>query len=156
MEQNIVICLHGIRDTTLSDILHPCQASGFLLNSCKLFVNISNCYSSALELFGCSRWYFLLVFLYAFCFSQKSLVDALVVSQVYRVTLSVANLGWIDLNLDVPLLAKICLGQWEFGIIGWGAKQDDRIFILKSTQPRFAPISVPCIAIMSKKVTCQI
>ena len=136
MEKNIVICLRGIRNTTLSDILHPCQASGFLLNSCKFFEKISNCYSPW------TSWLFEVVSStrIPLCFSQKSLVDALwFLSQV---TLGVANLGWVDLNIDVPLSAKICLGQWQFGIIGGEAKQDDRISILKSTEPRFAPSSV--------------
>ena len=38
----------------------------------------------------------------------------------YRVTLVVADLGWVDLNIEVPLSAKFC---WEFGRTGYAARQ---------------------------------
>ena len=54
----------------------------------------------------------------------------------------VANLGWVDLNLDVPLSAQLCWGQWEFGRIGWVAKHDDDDDDEKATQSRFATTRV--------------
>ena len=46
-------------------------------------------------------------------------------SSVYRVTLVVADLGWVDLIFDIPLSAKFCWGSWEFGRTGRVARQDD-------------------------------
>ena len=43
----------------------------------------------------------------------------------YRATLVVADLGWVDLNFDIPLSAKFCWGSWEFGRTGRVARQDD-------------------------------
>ena len=37
----------------------------------------------------------------------------------------VADLGWVDLNFDIPLSAKFCWGSWEFGRTGRVARQDD-------------------------------
>ena len=39
----------------------------------------------------------------------------------FTVTLVVANLCWVDLNLDVSLSNQLCWGQKEFGRIGWVA-----------------------------------
>ena len=61
---------------------------------------------------------------------------------VYRVTLVVADLGWVDLYFDVPMPARFCWGQWGFGRTGWAAGQDDGTSESKSTQPRSATTSV--------------
>ena len=45
--------------------------------------------------------------------------------------------GWVDLNLSVPLSAQFCLGGGEFGRSGWAAGQDGGTQKSKSTQPRF-------------------
>ena len=71
----------------------------------------------------------------------RNLIDGRIIS-TYRVTLVVANLGWVDLNLPLPLSAQLCCGQWGFGRIGWVAKQDDETSKIKATQPRFATTSV--------------
>ena len=52
----------------------------------------------------------------------------------------VANLGWVDLNLDVPLSAHICWGKLEFGRIGFVVKHNDGTS--KSTQSSFAITTV--------------
>ena len=43
---------------------------------------------------------------------------------MYRVTLVVADLGWVDLNFDIPLSSKF-QGSWEFGRTGRVIRQDD-------------------------------
>ena len=43
---------------------------------------------------------------------------------MYRVGMVVGYFSWVDLFLDIPLSAKICLGRWEFGRIGCAAGQD--------------------------------
>ena len=58
---------------------------------------------------------------------------------LYRVTLVVADLGWVDLNFDVPPYAQFCWGQWEFGRTVWAAGQDDGTSESKSTQPNPGP-----------------
>ena len=40
-------------------------------------------------------------------------------------TLVVAYMGWVDLDFDVPLSPRFCLGRWELGKTGWAAGQDD-------------------------------
>ena len=44
---------------------------------------------------------------------------------MYRATLVVADLGWVDLIFDIPLSAKLCWGSREFGRAGRVARQDD-------------------------------
>ena len=61
---------------------------------------------------------------------------------LYRATLVVADLGWVDLNIDVPLPAKFCEGRWELGRTGYAARQDDGASTSKSTQPRSETTSV--------------
>ena len=55
---------------------------------------------------------------------------------LYRVTLVVAYLGWVDLNLDVQLSAGFCLGRWEFGRTGYTSGKDNGTSKSKSTQPK--------------------
>ena len=58
---------------------------------------------------------------------------------MYRVTLVVANLGWVDLT--VPLSAKLCWGQWEFGRVEhdlW-VIADTRLVIASVNLYRFKP-----------------
>ena len=47
------------------------------------------------------------------------------IEPLYRVTLVVEDLGWVELNFDVPLFAKFCWGSWEFCRIGWAARQEN-------------------------------
>ena len=63
---------------------------------------------------------------------------------LYRVTLVVADLVWVDLYFDVPIpmSARFCWGQWGYGRTGWAAGQYDGTSELKSTQPRSATTSV--------------
>ena len=53
----------------------------------------------------------------------------------------VADLGWVDLDFDVPLSHGFWLGWWELGKSGCAAGQDDGTSKSKSTQPRSATIS---------------
>ena len=53
----------------------------------------------------------------------------------YRITLVVV-MGWVDLDVDVPLSAGFCLGRWELGKTRWAGGQDDGTSKSKSTQPR--------------------
>ena len=48
----------------------------------------------------------------------------------------VTYVGWVDLDFDVPLSARFCLGRLEFGRTGWAGGQDDGTSKFKSTQPR--------------------
>ena len=43
----------------------------------------------------------------------------------YRVTLVVADLGWVDLKFYIPLSAKFGWGTWESGRTCRVARQDD-------------------------------
>ena len=63
-------------------------------------------------------------------------------TDIYRVTLVVADLGWVDLYFDVPMSARFCWGQWGFGRTGWAAGQDDGTSESKSTQLGSATTSV--------------
>ena len=60
----------------------------------------------------------------------------------YRVTLVVADLGWVGMNFKVPLSAQFCLGCWEFDRTGCAARQDHGTSESKPNQPRSATTSV--------------
>ena len=46
------------------------------------------------------------------------------------------GLGWVELDVDVPLIARFCLDRREFGRTGRAGGQNDGTSKLKSTQPR--------------------
>ena len=60
----------------------------------------------------------------------------------YRGTLVVADLGWLDFNLDIPLSAKFRWGSREFGGTDRAARQYDGTQKSESTHPRSTTTSV--------------
>ena len=65
----------------------------------------------------------------------------------------VADLGWVDLNFDIPPSAKLCWGSWEFGRTGRtgrAAGPDDGTYKSKATQPRVTTTSVTLYSVIPK------
>ena len=61
---------------------------------------------------------------------------------IYRVTLVVVDLGWVDLYFDVPMSARFSWGQWYLAEL---AGQDDGTSESKTTQPRSATTLYTCV-----------